>query len=86
MDHSQHIHHTGHSNPRGNDTPAATKAVPIGHHHKHADATGIDEELAALETAGRARTRWPQLATINTRFRSNFAYVDGLLTDGTVIP
>ncbi|MDV6286620.1 hypothetical protein [Rhodococcus jostii] len=34
----------------------------------------------------RARTRWPQLATINTRFRSNFAYVGGVLTDGTVIP
>ncbi|TQC42662.1 hypothetical protein EEB14_47590 [Rhodococcus sp. WS4] len=33
-----------------------------------------------------ARTRWPQLATINTRFRSNFAYVDGVLTDETVIP
>ncbi|MFF1531527.1 hypothetical protein [Cellulomonas sp. NPDC058312] len=34
----------------------------------------------------RARTRWPQLSTISTRFRSNFAYVDGVLTDGTVIP
>jgi hypothetical protein len=34
----------------------------------------------------RARSRWPQLSTINTRFRSNFAYVDGVLTDGTVIP
>lgn len=34
----------------------------------------------------RARTRWPQLSTIHIRFRSNFAYADGVLTDGTVIP
>ncbi len=34
----------------------------------------------------RARGRWPQLSTIETRFRSNFAYVDGVLADGTVVP
>ncbi|MGV9866730.1 hypothetical protein [Rhodococcus koreensis] len=91
MDHSRHIHHTGHSNPRANDTPATTKVTPIGHHHTHADATGIDESSLRWKLLDRARTRWPQLSTINTRFRSNFAerrhaYVDGVLTDGTVIP
>jgi prepilin-type processing-associated H-X9-DG protein len=33
-----------------------------------------------------ARQRWPQLATIDVRFRAQFAYVDGHLADGTVLP
>ena len=56
--------------------------MPIGHHHTHADTTGIDEEFTALETAGSGPDQVPQLATSTTRFRSNFAYVDGMLTDG----
>lgn len=32
----------------------------------------------------RARDRWPELAAVDVRFRSNFAYVDGRLADGTV--
>jgi hypothetical protein len=30
----------------------------------------------------RARDRWPGLAVVNVRYRAEFAYVDGVLTDG----
>ena len=33
----------------------------------------------------RARDRWPELASIEVRFRANFAYVDGHHSDGTVL-
>lgn len=33
-----------------------------------------------------ARARWPQLRDVDVRFRGAFAYVDGVLTDGTVLP
>jgi hypothetical protein len=29
-----------------------------------------------------ARANWPQLATVHVRYRGQFAYVDGELTDG----
>jgi hypothetical protein len=32
----------------------------------------------------RRRERWPQLAEVRVRFRSRFAYVDGVLPDGDV--
>jgi hypothetical protein len=34
----------------------------------------------------RARTRWPTLTRIEVRFRGQFAYVDGHLPDGEVLP
>lgn len=34
----------------------------------------------------RARERWPQISTINVRFRAGFAYVDAVLADGDVLP
>ncbi len=33
----------------------------------------------------RAKERWPDLAGVEVRFRANFAYVDGLEPDGTVL-
>jgi len=33
-----------------------------------------------------ARARWSQLRDVDVRFRGAFAYVDGVLTDGTVLP
>jgi hypothetical protein len=36
--------------------------------------------------ATRARERWPALAEVDVRFRGQFAYVDGHLADGTVLP
>jgi hypothetical protein len=33
-----------------------------------------------------ARERWPDLAGVRLRFRSNFAYVDGEIIDGPTIP
>jgi hypothetical protein len=34
----------------------------------------------------RARQRWPQLATVQVRFRAGFAYIDGDLGDGDPLP
>jgi hypothetical protein len=33
-----------------------------------------------------ARTRWPDLTTVNVRYRGIFAYIDGQLPDGTTMP
>jgi hypothetical protein len=33
-----------------------------------------------------ARKRWPALAEVNVRHRAGFAYVDGHLANGTVLP
>jgi hypothetical protein len=38
------------------------------------------------KVAERQRQRWPQLTRVSVRFRSNFAYVDGVLPDGEVMP
>jgi hypothetical protein len=35
--------------------------------------------------ASRARERWPQLSTIEMRYRVQFAYVDGVLPAGEVL-
>jgi hypothetical protein len=39
-----------------------------------------------LRLATRAADRWPALAEVDVRFRGQFAYVDGHLADGTVLP
>jgi len=41
----------------------------------------LTERLSA-----RRRERWPQLARVRVRFRAQFAYLDGELPDGEVIP
>lgn len=43
---------------------------------------------ASLEQrlSARARQRWPALATVTVRFRGRFAYVDGRLPDGEILP
>jgi hypothetical protein len=33
-----------------------------------------------------ARAHWPQLAAVQVRFRGQFAYLDGQLPDGDVLP
>lgn len=43
--------------------------------------TSLGQRLTA-----HARHRWPALARIEIRFRGNFAYVDGHLTDGEILP
>jgi hypothetical protein len=43
--------------------------------------TSLEQRLAQ-----RARNRWPALATVQVRFRDRFAYVDGHLADGEVLP
>lgn len=35
---------------------------------------------------GHARAHWPQLSDLHVRFRAGFAYVDGELADGEVLP
>lgn len=39
-----------------------------------------------LKLAARQRQRWPQLQDLKLRFRTSFAYVDGILPNGEVLP
>jgi hypothetical protein len=39
-----------------------------------------------LRLVQRARARWPDLADVRMRYRASFAYVDGVVVDGPVIP
>jgi hypothetical protein len=39
-----------------------------------------------LRLVQRARARWPDLADVRMRYRAGFAYVDGVLAAGPVIP
>ena len=39
-----------------------------------------------LRLVQRARACWPDLADVRMRYRAGFAYVDGLIADGPVIP
>ena len=39
-----------------------------------------------LRLATQARNRWPALTEVDVRFRGQFAYVDGHLADGTILP
>jgi hypothetical protein len=43
--------------------------------------TSLGQKLRA-----RARARWPRLATVDVRFRGKYAYVSGVLPDGTALP
>ena len=43
--------------------------------------TSLGQKLNA-----RARDRWPALTHVDVRFRGPFAYVDGRLPDGAVLP
>jgi hypothetical protein len=43
--------------------------------------TSLDQRLTA-----RAKERWPQISTVNLRFRAGFAYVDAVLPDGEILP
>jgi hypothetical protein len=43
--------------------------------------TSLQQRLSA-----RARERWPQLAGVDVRFRSNFAYVTATMPDGDSTP
>jgi hypothetical protein len=40
----------------------------------------------AQRVSERARHRWPALTRVEVRFRGQFAYLDGHLTDGDVLP
>ncbi|MED5803843.1 hypothetical protein VX037_22705 [Gordonia sp. Z-3] len=50
-------------------------------------ATPPDSTKSSLQwkLTDRARVRWPALAHVSTRFRGQFAYVDGELGDGSTI-
>jgi hypothetical protein len=43
--------------------------------------TSLGQRLSA-----RARDRWPALSKVGVRFRGQFAYVDGHMADGEVLP
>lgn len=37
-------------------------------------------------TTAHARAQWPELGRVEVRFRRSFAYVDGHLPDGAILP
>jgi hypothetical protein len=53
----------------------ATKTIP------ESTKTSLGQRLR-----GQARQRWPTLAGVQARFRGRFAYVDGELSSGDVLP
>jgi hypothetical protein len=53
----------------------ATKTIP------ESTKTSLGQRLRA-----QARQRWPALAGVQVRFRGGFAYVDGQLSSGEVLP
>jgi len=54
--------------------------------------TGMASPPASTKTSlqqrlhAHARSQWPQLTAVRTRFRGEFAYVDGQLRDGEILP
>ncbi len=53
----------------------ATRTIP------ESTKTSLYQRLLA-----RARQRWPALADVHVRFRGRFAYIDGELASGEVLP
>ncbi|HKS98191.1 MAG TPA: hypothetical protein VJT31_01570 [Rugosimonospora sp.] len=69
------------------DLSAATRRIRCGRieHVPKPPPESTKTSLRQRLTA-HARNRWPDLATVNVRYRGVFAYIDGQLTDGTVLP
>jgi len=61
--------------PTGGQDEAMAKKIP--------DSTKNSLHLRLVQ---RARARWPDLADVRMRYRASFAYVDGVVVDGPVIP
>jgi len=49
---------------------------------RYPDSTKISLEQ---RLRGRARDRWPQIASLHIRHRGNFSYIDATLADGTTL-
>lgn len=60
--------------------------TPIRHHDTMASPPESTKTSLQQRLSARARQRWPQLAGIDVRFRANFAYVTGRLSDGDTLP
>jgi phosphinothricin acetyltransferase len=68
--------------PAGSDTPHPVRqdrTVPKP--PPESTKTSLRQRLTA-----HARTRWPDLATVNVRYRGVYAYIDGQLANGTIQP
>jgi hypothetical protein len=59
----------------GEDGPVASKTIP------ESTKTSLGQRLRA-----RQRERWPGLVAVQARFQGRFAYVDGELEGGGVLP
>ena len=45
----------------------------------------LHQDLAGTAPRGRARERWPQIASLKIRHHGTFSYVDATLTDATTL-
>jgi hypothetical protein len=59
---------------------------PTVHHDSHGEGPGLHQNLAAAETVGPSRERWPRLTGVEVTHRGGFAYVTGTLSDGEQLP
>ena len=72
----EHAHDPSAAGRRLN-TARMSRCPPRRHPPKPASASGLN---------ARARDRWPALDRVSVRFRGQFAYIDGHLPDGEVMP
>jgi hypothetical protein len=63
------------------DTPARSATMVTMPTPPNSTKTSLRQRLIS-----HARTNWPQLANLNVRHRAGFAYLDGVLADGTTLP
>lgn len=66
--------------PRGRTPTSCTRQDGRVKTPPESTKTSLTQRLSA-----RAAARWPALASVEVRFRANFAYVDGRSADGTVL-
>jgi hypothetical protein len=68
--------------PAGSDTPPGSGTIDtVPKPPPDSTKTSLRQRLNT-----HARARWPALATVNVRYHGIFAYVDGQLATGTVLP
>jgi hypothetical protein len=63
----------------------AAPAWAVGHDVAMAKIPESTQSSLRRRLSARARERWPALARVQVRYRAAFAYVDGVLPDGTVL-
>src|SRR6266542_2698065 len=68
-------------------TPTRVRGRPPRRHDRPMPTIPQSTKSSLQQRLGEhARKHWPQLASVQVRFRGTFAYVSGQLQDGEVLP